>query len=110
MMYSLDKLQSIICEYFLIHLKSMQLKLVNESHVNNISQCFDFNISMEKPSFLDELKFLYGHLLQNIDEQMGFQCSMTPLEIFLGHHDFLLIMKVLNANVSYDDACDQYIL
>lgn len=61
---------------------------------------------MEKPLFIDEYKFVYSNILSNIEDYTYFQCHLSHFILFIEHKDFLLIMKSLNGNISYDDACD----
>ena len=111
-------LEFIYCEMYEIKLQSMGISRVEGEKKVQLTQEVNFDLSFDRPMFVPEYKLLYGNRRQDeelqdeikdfyLDERMVLKGKMTPLITTLEHEDLLLLMRILNSNITYDDGKDE---
>ena len=102
------ELKEILCESYCIWMRDMGLKLVKNGKDYDMSMPFHFNFSFERPMFMDEYKHCYWDL--EIDNTMLMRSKILPLVLALHQNDYLLIMRTLFFNITYDDLLDRFMI
>jgi len=112
-------LEFIYCEMYNIQLQSMGISRIEGDKKVQLTREVNFDLSFDMPKFIPEYKLLYGDKSQELqefkdeskdfylDERMVLKGKMTPLITTLEHEDLLLLMRILNSNITYDDGKDE---
>ena len=100
-------LKEIFCDIYEIWMKNMVIQIVNFDKYKDISLPFRLNIMIEMISFGEEYNFLYEECIEN---SIVFKARVLPIILNLEKKDYLLIMKIIYANLIYDDYLDNYFM
>ncbi len=61
------------------------------------------------PGFSNEYQYLYENKFLELDKKLKIRAMISPIIIRMSHLDYLLIMKILFGNISYDDGYERVI-
>ena len=87
-------------------MKDMGIKVNRGKEQFEMSLPYHFNLEVEKPGFIEEYKHCYKD--EDLDFSLRIKSRILPIILSLHKTDYLLIMKILFANISYDDQMDRY--
>ena len=94
------------CDFYRIWMKDMGIRVIRGEEKFEMSKPFHFNLEVEKPCFIDEYQHCYKE--EDMDFSLRIRSRILPIILSLHKIDYLLIMKILFANISYDDQMDKF--
>jgi len=107
-------LEFVWTEVMRIKLNRMGFFKVLNSNKFELTKEFNFDLLFERLLFTDEYRAAYGfdedqqHQQKfNLDDSMKLDGRMSPMIMIMVHEDYLLIMRCLFFNVTYDDLMDK---
>lgn len=98
--------KEIYCDFYRIWMTEMGLRMIRNHKVYEMSRPYQFNLEVEKPCFIDDYKKVYKE--EEMDSSLVIRSRILPIILSLYKADYLLIMKILFANISYDDMMDRF--
>lgn len=97
----------IFCDFYRIWMKDMGIRIIRDGNREfELSRPYHFNLEVEKPCFIDDYKQIYNE--NTLDLSLRIRSRILPIVLSLYKVDYLLIMKILFANISYDDMMDRF--
>ena len=103
------ELPEVLCDYYRIYMKDMGIKIIRDGDkVSEISKPFHFNLEVEKLCFMDDYNYCYKNLSDHLDTRLRIRSRIFPILLSLYKIDYLLLMKILFSNISYDDVMDKF--